>query len=1038
MKGINLSAWAIEHPSMVRFLLAMLLLLGTMSYYTMGRNEEPPHIFRVMIVSAQWPGATATEVEQQLTERLEKELQDIPWLEALRSSSKPGESLIFIDLLGETPAKEVPEIWRQVRKKLYDVRDQLPPGVQGPYPNDDFGDMFMNIFALSGEDFSAAELRREADRIALELRHVPDVQKVHLIGVQPEKIYIEAQPTRLAALGITQAMLADALGKQNIITPAGFVETPVNRIRLRVTGEYDTVDQVRATDIVLGGRHIRLGDIATVTRGFAEPAAPRMRANGADAIGIGVVMADGGDIIQLGKNLQAKMENLKQTLPAGIRISTVTDQPTNVSRQISTFVETLFEAVLIVLAVSFISLGWRTGAIVALSIPLVLAITFMVMQLVGIDLQRISLGALVVALGLLVDDAIIAVEMMAIKLEQGVDRFKAATFAYTSTAFPMLTGTLITAAGFTPIAFAKSAAGEMVLSMFWVVVISLLASWVVAVVFIPYLGYLLLDAEKLRKLGQQHHGDIYDTPFYRRLRGAVEWCLLHRWTVILSTLGALILAIVAFNTIVERTFFPPATGVEIVVDLWLPQDGSMTATADVVHRAEKLVANAPEVESFSSYIGVGAPYFYITQEQQLANDNYGQLLIRAKSLASREALKERLEAEFAAPDGRWAHVHTRVQRLDYGPPIGYPVQFRVIGRDLTKLRQVASEVASLIAQQPDLKDVNLDWNNQVKSLRVVIDQERARALGVSSQEISQSLQAWLVGVPLTQFREGDQMIDIVWRAAGPVKHSLEHLPDLDIVTASGRHVPLAQVARLQPVVEDGLIWRRNRAPTITVRADAADKGKAQPIAEALDRQLDTLRAKLPPGFRIELGGAVEVSGKAERPIIAALPLMLVITLTLLMMQLQSIGRTIIVLLTAPLGMIGVTLAMIIFHAPFGFVATVGVIALMGMIMRNSVILIDQIAQDEAAGYSQWDAIVGSVVRRFRPIVLTAAASLLAMIPLTRQAFWGPMAMAIMGGIIVATVLTVLFLPALYAAWYWVKKPLAGQPGDFAAATSGLS
>jgi len=1026
MSDMNLSAWAIKHPSMVIFLMIILMALGTMSYFTMGRDDMPPFIIRTMVVNTAWPGATAVEVEQQLTERLEKELQDTPWLEKLRSSSKPEESLIFLDLLPETPPSQVAESWRQVRKKLYDLRDKLPPGVQGPYPNDDFGDVFMNIFALSGADFSPAELRREADRIALELRNVEDVQKVHLIGVQPEKIYIEAQPARLAALGITPAMLSDALGKQNIITPAGFVETPVNRIRLRVTGKYDTVDQVRATDIVLGDRHIRLGDIATVTRGFAEPPAPRMRANGADAIGIGVVMAAGTDIIRLGENLKAAMDKFQQTLPVGMEVHRITNLPTIVQRTISGFMTVLAEAVIIVLAVSFISLGWRTGAIVALSIPLVLATTFMVMQLVGIDLQRISLGALIVALGLLVDDAIIAVEMMTVKMEQGFDRIKAATFAYSSTAFPMLTGTLITAAGFTPIALAKSQAGELVFSMFAVVTIALLASWVVAVVFIPYFGYLILDAEKLRKLGQAHHGDVYDTAFYRRFRGLLEWCLHHRWKVILLTLGTLAVAIIAFNTVVKKNFFPAATYPELFTEVWLPQGASLDATEKEVKRVEQLVAKDPGVEIFSSYIGTGVPPFTVDMERQLPNTNFGQLLITTKGTAEREALKNKLEAEFASSDGRWAHVRTRVMRVDFGPPVGYPVQFRVMGKDLEKLRQIASEVAGLMAQRPDLKNVNLDWNDQVKSLRVVIDQDRARALGVSSQEVSQTLQAWLVGVPLTQFREGDQLIDIVWRAAGPAKHSLEQLPDLDVVTAAGRHVPLAQVARLEPVVEEGIIWRRNRLPAISVRADVVGHVEAQAISMQLNPQMDALRAKLPPGFRIEMGGSIEESAKAEKPIIAKVPLMLVITLTLLMMQLQSIGRTTMVLLTAPLGIIGVALAMIVFDVTFGFVATVGVIALMGMIMRNSVILIDQIAQDEAAGHSPWDAIVGSVIRRFRPIVLTAAASVLAMVPLTSQAFWGPMAMSIMGGIIVATVLTVLFLPALYAAWYRVKKPLPDQ------------
>jgi multidrug efflux pump len=751
-----------------------------------------------------------------------------------------------------------------------------------------------------------------------------------------------------------------------------------------------------------------------------------MRANGADAIGIGVVMAAGTDIIRLGENLKAAMDKFQQTLPVGMEVHRITNLPTIVQRTISGFMTVLAEAVIIVLAVSFISLGWRTGAIVALSIPLVLATTFMVMQLVGIDLQRISLGALIVALGLLVDDAIIAVEMMTVKMEQGFDRIKAATFAYSSTAFPMLTGTLITAAGFTPIALAKSQAGELVFSMFAVVTIALLASWVVAVVFIPYFGYLILDAEKLRKLGQAHHGDVYDTAFYRRFRGLLEWCLHHRWKVILLTLGTLAVAIIAFNTVVKKNFFPAATYPELFTEVWLPQGASLDATEKEVKRVEQLVAKDPGVEIFSSYIGTGVPPFTVDMERQLPNTNFGQLLITTKGTAEREALKNKLEAEFASSDGRWAHVRTRVMRVDFGPPVGYPVQFRVMGKDLEKLRQIASEVAGLMAQRPDLKNVNLDWNDQVKSLRVVIDQDRARALGVSSQEVSQTLQAWLVGVPLTQFREGDQLIDIVWRAAGPAKHSLEQLPDLDVVTAAGRHVPLAQVARLEPVVEEGIIWRRNRLPAISVRADVVGHVEAQAISMQLNPQMDALRAKLPPGFRIEMGGSIEESAKAEKPIIAKVPLMLVITLTLLMMQLQSIGRTTMVLLTAPLGIIGVALAMIMFDVTFGFVATVGVIALMGMIMRNSVILIDQIAQDEAAGHSPWDAIVGSVIRRFRPIVLTAAASVLAMVPLTSQAFWGPMAMSIMGGIIVATVLTVLFLPALYAAWYRVKKPLPDQ------------
>lgn len=1026
MKKLNLSAWAIEHPSMVIYLMFMLMALGALSYFTMGRDDMPPFTIRTMVVRTLWPGATAEEVEKQLTDRIEKELQDTSHLEKLRSSSKAGESLIFIDLLSATKPVEIAEVWKQVRKKLGDMRDNLPPGVHGPYPNDDFGDVYMNIFSVGGKGFTLAELRREADRLALELRNVPDVQKVHLIGVQPEKIYIEAQPARLAALGITPTALADALSKQNVITPAGFVETQSHRINLRVTGQFDTVEQVQAADILVGGRHVRIGDIATVRRGYADPPEPRMRLSGEEVIGIGVVMAPRANIIRLGENLYAAMEKLQETLPVGMEVKRVTDLTTYVKRTISDFMEVLGEAVFIVLAVSFISLGWRSGAIVALSIPLVLAITFLVMNLLGVDLQRISLGALIVALGLLVDDAIIAVEMMAVKMEQGFTRLKAASFAYSSTAFPMLTGTLVTAAGFTPVTLAKSQAGEMVYTMFVVVTIALLASWVVAVVFIPYLGYLLLDAEKLRKIGEQHHGDVYDTKFYRQFRGMVEWCLRYRWTVIFSTVGALVLAIVAFNTVVQKNFFPTATYPELFIEIWLPQGASLKATETEIKRVEQIVAKDPSVKKFSSYIGTGVPRFTVDMEEQLPNTNFGQLLITTNDAESREALKQKLEAEFNSSDGRWAHVRTRVMRIDFGPAIGYPVQFRVMGRDLKELREKADEVADLMARHPDLKDVNLDWHDQVESLRVVIDQDRAKALGVSSQDISQTLQAWLVGVPLAQYREEDQLIDVVWRAAGSETRSLDRLPELDVITASGRHIPLAQVARLKPVLEDGIIWRRNRLPTITIRADVKGLAEAQSISLTLDKQLETIRAKLPSGFRIEMGGSIEESGKAERPIIAAVPMMLVMTLTLLMMQLQSIGRTLLVLLTAPLGIIGVAIAMIVFHTTFGFVATVGIISLMGMIMRNSVILIDQIAQDEAAGHHQWDAIIGSVVRRFRPIVLTAAAAVLAMAPLTSQGFWGPMAMSIMGGIIVATVLTLFFLPALYAAWYRVQPSTGMQ------------
>jgi multidrug efflux pump len=1031
MKQINLSEWALKHQSMVLYLMIVFMVGGVISFFSLGRAEDPDFTFKVMVVRTLWPGATAQQVEQQLTERIEKKLAETPWVDVLRTASKPGESLTIVILKDYTPKTEVPEAWRQVRKKLDDIRHTLPAGVQGPFPNDEFGDVQIKIFALTSRDdktgYSMGDLRREADKLARELRRVPDVKKIELIGVQDEKIYIDVSPARLAAMGLVPTQVFDALQRQNAVAPAGHVETESDRVRLRVSGAFDSVDAIRETMLAFGGRSFRLGDIARVSRGLADPPQPRMRFGGRDAVGIGVVMARGGNVIDLGENLSKTMNQLQLDLPVGMDVQVVFDQPQIVKTSLNLFVSTLGEAMAIVLAVSFLSLGWRTGTVVALSIPLVLAMTFLAMKLFGIDLQRISLGALVIALGLLVDDAIIAAEMMVVKMEQGWDRFKAATFAYTSTAFPMLTGTLITAAGFTPVGFAKSGAGEYTISIFQVVTISLLVSWIVAVVFTPWLGYKLLDPVKLRAIAEKHGGDIYNSPFYRRFRALVVWCLRHRWLVIIATIGIFVLSLVAFNKGVQKQFFPAASRPEVMIDIWLPQGASLKATEREVKRVEALPAGDERIASWSSYIGNGAPRFFLSLDQQLFADNFGQMVIVTKGLKEREEVKNRLEAAFDSPDGSWSHLRLRVVRLENGPPVGYPVQFRVLGEDLLALRDNAEGIAAVMRAHPNLRNVNFDWNDRVKSVRVEIDQSRARALGVSSQDVALTLQGWLVGATVTQFRENDQLIDVVWRADGGRQgdadpRTLTRLPDLDLVTAGGRHVPLAQVARLVPVLEEGLIWRRDRLPAITVRADSVGAMQPQAISAQIDQQLIELRAKLPPGFRIELGGSTEESAKGENSIKAVVPLMIVGVITLLMMQLQSISRTFLVFLTAPLGLIGVTLALLIFQVPYGFVANLGVIALMGMILRNSVILVDQIEQDEQAGKSEWEAIVGSTVRRFRPIVLTAGAAILAMIPLTRQVFWGPMAVAIMGGLIVATVLTCLFLPALYAAWFRVREP----------------
>ncbi len=1028
MKGPNLSAWSLAHQQMVLYLIIVLMAAGVISYLNLGRAEDPDFTFKVMVVRTLWPGAKAQEVERELTERIEKKLQETPWVDVLRSASKPGESLVFVILKDYTPKPEVTEAWRQVRKKLDDMRHTLPSGVQGPFPNDEFGDVQINIFALTGDGFDLSALRRYADRIALDLKRVPDVKRVELIGVQDEKIYIDVSPNRLASLGITPQQVAEALQKQNAVNPAGFVETDSDRIRLRVSGGFDSVARVRNADLLVNGQHFRLGDIANVSRGLADPPGPRMHVGGQPAIGLGVVMDKGGNVIDLGKNLQQAMQDASAQLPAGVEVHVVANQPDVVKGSITLFERSLTEAVLIVLAVSFLSLGWRTGTVVALSIPLVLAITFFLMKIFGIDLQRISLGALVIALGLLVDDAIIAVEMMVVKMEQGWDRFKAATFAYTSTAFPMLTGTLITAAAFTPVGFSKSAASEYTFSIFAVVTIALLVSWIVAVVFTPYLGYRLLDPEKLIAKAQRHGADVseellaghpYDTPFYRRLRDVVAWCLRNRWKVILATVLIFVLSIVAFGKGVQKQFFPAASRLELMVDVWLPQGASLKATGHEVERIEQLLKDDPEIAYSSSYIGNGAPRFFLSLDQQLFADNFAQFVIVSKGLKEREDIKRRLEARFAVPD--YSHLRVRVVRLENGPPIGFPVQFRVMGEDLTRLREVSEQVATMMRGNEHLQNINFDWNEKIKSVRVEVNQARARQLGTSSQEISQALQGWLNGVALTQYREGDQLIDVVWRGKAGDARSLDRLPDLDIPLAGGRHVPLAQVAKLVPVLEEGLIWRRNRLPTMTVRADMADATQPATVSTQLDAQLEEVRARLPAGYRIEMGGSIEESAKGQNAIMKVMPLMLVGVITLLMIQLQSISRTVIVLLTAPLGLIGVTMALLVFRVPFGFVANLGFIALAGMIMRNAVILVDQIRQDEEDGKTRWQAIIGSTVRRFRPIMLTAAAAILAMIPLTRQVFWGPMAVSIMGGLVVATLLTCLFLPALYAAWFRVRE-----------------
>jgi len=1019
--GFNLSAWALRNRQIVLFLMILLAAIGAMSYTKLGQSEDPPFTFKAMVVRTLWPGATAEEVSRQVTERIEKKLMETGEYERIVSFSRPGESQVTFMARDSLHSKDIPELWYQIRKKVADIRHTLPPEVQGPFFNDEFGTTFGNIYALTGAGFDYAVLKDYADRIQVQLQRVKDVGKVELVGLQDEKIWIELSNLKLATLGVPLEAVQQALQAQNAVSTAGFFETPSERLQLRVSGRFDSVEQIRQFPIRVGDRTFRIGDVAEVHRGFNDPPAPRMRFMGEDAIGLAVSMKDGGDILVLGKALEAEFERLASNLPAGMELRKVSDQPAAVKAGVGEFVQVLAEALVIVLLVSFFSLGLRTGLVVALAIPLVLAMTFAAMHYFGIGLHKISLGALVLALGLLVDDAIIAVEMMAIKMEQGYDRLKAASYAWSSTAFPMLTGTLITAAGFLPIATAASSTGEYTRSIFQVVTIALLTSWVAAVVFVPYLGERLLP--DLAKLHAARHGsdghapDPYATPFYQRVRRVVEWCVRRRKTVILLTLAAFVGSILLFR-FVPQQFFPASGRPELMVDLKLAEGASLANTAERVKQLEALLKQQDGIDNYVAYVGTGSPRFYLPLDQQLPAASFAQFVVLAKSMDDRERLRNWL---ITTMDQQFSELRGRVTRLENGPPVGYPVQFRVTGEHIEKARALAREVADKVRENPHVVNVHLDWEEPSKAVFLEIDQDRARALGVSTAQLSSFLQSSLTGTTVSQYREDNELIEILLRGTHKERSELTNLGSLALPTDNGQSVALSQVATLEYGFEEGIIWHRNRLPTVTVRADIYDKEQPATLVRQIEPTLQAIKAKLPDGYLLEVGGTVEDSERGQKSVNAGMPLFIVVVLSLLMIQLRSFSRTVMVFLTAPLGLIGVTLFLLVFRQPFGFVAMLGTIALAGMIMRNSVILVDQIEQDIAAGMARWQAIIEATVRRFRPIVLTALAAVLAMIPLSRSVFYGPMAVAIMGGLIVATALTLLFLPALYAAWFRVRK-----------------
>ncbi|MGF6696473.1 multidrug efflux pump [Paraburkholderia sp. MM5496-R1] len=1021
--SFNLSAWALRHQQLVIFLIGLATLFGVIGYTQLAQSEDPPFTFRTMVIKTYWPGASAREVQEQITDRIGRQLQAAPNIDYIKSYSRPGESMIFFAMKDSAPVKEVPDTWYQVRKKVGDIAATLPKGTVGPFFNDEFGDVYTNIYALEGDGFSPAQLHDYADKLRTVLLRIPGVAKVDYFGDPDQHIFVEISNAQLTRLSITPQQLAQAIDAQNAVAPVGTITTADDRVFVRPSGALKDVQALSDMLITINKRTFRLGDIAKITRGYDDPPVTQMRVGGQAVLGIGVTMQKGGDVIDLGKALDAKAAELQATLPAGLKLAAVSSMPHAVKHSVDEFVRSVGEAVAIVLVVSLVSLGLRTGMVVVITIPIVLAVTALCMHMFNIGLDKVSLGTLVLALGLLVDDAIIAVEMMAVKLEQGWSRARSAAFAYTSTAFPMLTGTLVTVCGFLPIALAKSSTGEYTRSIFEVSAIALIVSWFAAVVLVPLLGYHLLPERKPEPGGAHHDPhEIGNTGFYRRLSGWVAWCVERRWVVLGITVVLFAISMLAF-TRVPQQFFPNSERPELLVDLRLPEGASFEATLREAKRLEKVLDGKAEIDHFVDFVGTGAPRFYLTLDQQLQQPNFAQFVITAKSVENREELMRWLDGML---EKDFSGVRARVSRLENGPPVGFPIKFRVSGDDIATVRSIAQTVSDKVRADPRTRNVQFDWDEPAeRSISFEIDQNRARQLGVTSEDVSNFLAMTLSGYTVTQYRERDKLINVDLRAPKSERVNPAQLTSLAIPTPHGP-VPLGSLGHVRNTLEYGVIWQRDRQPTITVQADVRGDAQGIDVTHDIERALAAETARLPVGYRIQVGGAVEESVKGQTSINAEMPLMIIAVLLLLMIQLKNFARTFIVVLTAPLGLIGVVAALLLFGKPFGFVALLGVIAMFGIIMRNSVILVDQIDQDIAAGQPRFDAIIGATIRRFRPIMLTAAAAVLALIPLLRSGFFGPMATALMGGITIATVLTVFFLPALYAACFRVRHDERGM------------
>jgi multidrug efflux pump len=1018
-KGFNLSSWAIRHGGFTAFLLVLLLAAGAYSLLNIGQKEDPDFTFRVMVVQVLWPGATVQEMQDQVVDKIERKLQETPGLDFVRSYTRSGFANIFVNLKGSTRGEAVKDAFYQARKKVGDIRQTLPEGVIGPFFNDEFGDTYISLYAITGEGFAYPELKTFAKNARDILLRVPGVAKVDLLGTQDERIFIQVSSAALAERGLSALDIQAALAGQNAMDPAGRIETTERSVRIDVEGGLRSVEDIRELRLRAGQRTFRLGDIAEVRRGLEDPPSAKTRYQGREAVLLGTTMAPGANVTEVGAAVERALSRVERDLPVGIELGRISDQAQVVTKSVREFLEAFAEAIGIVLVVSLLALGWRAGFVVALTIPMVLATTFFVMSMMGIDLHRISLGALVIALGLLVDDAMIAVEMMDRKLREGHDKASAATFAYTSTAFPMLTGTLITVAGFIPVGFAQSTAGEYVSSLFWVTGIALMISWFAAVYFTPWIGYKLLKAHN----GGGRDHDVFNSRPYRAIRAVVAWCVRRRRAVVLLTLAALGVSVVAF-AFIPKQFFPTSNRPELLIDLWLPEGASFQEVEREAKRLEQRLLNDPDLRYVTTFIGEGAPRFYLPLDQQLKNPNFAQLLLMSKSIEARERILVEVRETLARD---FPNVRFKADRLFNGPPVGWPVQVRVTGPDRDEVRHLGAEIANVMRATPEVYNVHNDWLEPVPSLKLEIDQDRARGLGVTSQSVRRSLQAMLSGFQVGEFRDNDETIKVMLREPSETRNLLSALDNVYVKTAAGASVPLRQVADFKVMLEPGIQWRRDRLPSMTVRGVVPDGVQSPDVANAVFAKLKPLRDSLGADYRIELQGAVEESATSQASINEKMPAMLLVVLLLLMVQLQHFGKTLTVLATGPLGVIGAAMALLAFQAPFGFVAILGVIALAGIIMRNSVILVDQIQQDMAAGHDAFTAIVESAVRRFRPITLTAAAAVLALIPLAREVFWAPMAIAMMGGLIAATVLTLTFLPALYALAFRVALPSHTEP-----------